>query len=114
MGSSDKLDNTGDESYSLAENTKYTAALLEALGINENVTLILHDWGSGVGFNWANQNRDAVKAIAFMEAIVTPFPSWDEFPKELHGPIGMFRSPEGEKMALEALKPCCPVPSCGI
>jgi len=87
MGSSDKLDNTGDDSYSLAENTQYTAALLEALGIDDNVTLVLHDWGSGVGFNWANQNRDAVKAIAFMEAIVTPFPSWDEFPKELHGPM---------------------------
>lgn len=69
--------------------------------MNKNVTLILHDWGSGVGFNWTNQHRDIVKAIAFMEAIVTPFPTWDDFPKELHGPIGTLRSPEGEKMALE-------------
>ena len=101
MGDSEKLDNTGDGSYSLAENSKYTFALLEALGVNENVTLVLHDWGSGVGFNWTNQHRDAVKAIAFMEAIVTPFPTWDDFPKELHGPIGMLRSPEGNKMVLE-------------
>ncbi|WP_282610103.1 haloalkane dehalogenase [Pelagibius sp. Alg239-R121] len=101
MGDSDKLDNTSDGNYSLAENSTYTFALLEALGVEKNVTLVLHDWGSGVGFNWANQHRDAVKAIAFMEAIVTPFPSWDEFPEELHGPIGKFRSPEGEKMALE-------------
>ncbi len=101
MGDSDKLDNTNDGSYSLAENSKYTFALLEAIGVTENVTLVLHDWGSGVGFNWANQHRDAVKAIAFMEAIVTPFPTWDEFPHELHGPIGTLRSPQGDRMALE-------------
>ncbi len=101
MGDSAKLDNTQDGSYSLAENSKYTFALLEALGVNKNVTLVLHDWGSGVGFNWANQHRDAVKAIAFMEAIVTPFPTWNEFPKELHGPIGMLRSVTGDKMVLE-------------
>ncbi|WP_262694436.1 haloalkane dehalogenase [Kordiimonas aquimaris] len=101
MGDSDKLDNTADGSYSLAENSKYTFALLEAIGVSKNVTLILHDWGSGVGFNWANQNQEKVKAIAFMEAIVTPFPTWDEFPHELHGPIGTLRSAEGEKLALE-------------
>ncbi|MFT4579332.1 MAG: haloalkane dehalogenase [Nitrospinales bacterium] len=54
-----------------------------------------------MGFNWANQHRNAVKAIAFMEAIVTPFPTWDEFPKALHDPIGTLRSGKGEKMALE-------------
>lgn len=101
MGDSDKLDNTGDGNYSLAENSQYTFALLEALGVTQNVTLVLHDWGSGVGFNWANHHQDAVKAIAFMEAIVTPFPTWDEFPKELHSPIGTLRSDAGDKMALE-------------
>jgi haloalkane dehalogenase len=102
MGDSEKLDSTGDGNYSLAENSKYTFALLEELGVNKNVTLVLHDWGSGVGFNWANTHRDAVKAIAFMEAIVTPFPTWDDFPKELHGPIGTLRSAEGEKMVLDS------------
>jgi haloalkane dehalogenase len=101
MGDSDKLDDTHDGSYSLAENSRYTFALLAALNIEKNATLVLHDWGSGIGFNWANQNRSAVKAIAFMEAIVTPFPAWNDFPAELHGPIGALRSPEGEKMALD-------------
>ncbi|MBB1386552.1 haloalkane dehalogenase [Pseudoalteromonas sp. SG45-5] len=101
LGDSQKLDNTHDGSYSLAENSKYTFALLDALGVNNNVTLVLHDWGSGVGFNWANTHRDAVKAIAFMEAIVTDFPTWDDFPKDLHGPIGTLRSAEGEKMVLD-------------
>lgn len=101
MGDSDKLEDTQDGSYSLAENARYTTALLEALGVTNNVTLVLHDWGSGVGFHWANQNRDAVKAIAFMEAIVTPFPTWDDFNPDLHGPIQTFRSPAGDKLALE-------------
>ncbi|WP_241238810.1 haloalkane dehalogenase [Colwellia sp. Arc7-635] len=101
MGDSDKLDDTKDGNYSLAENSKYTFALLDALGVNKNVTLVLHDWGSGVGFNWANTHQDAVKAIAFMEAIVTPFPTWDDFPKELHGPIGTLRSPEGDNLVLD-------------
>jgi haloalkane dehalogenase len=101
MGDSEKLDNTDDNSYSLAQNSQYTFALLAALGVTKNVTLVLHDWGSGVGFNWANNHRDAVKAIAFMEAIVTPFPTWDDFPKGLHGPIGTLRSSEGDSMVLD-------------
>ena len=101
MGDSEKLVNTADGSYSLAENSQYTFALLKALEVSNNVTLVLHDWGSGVGFNWANTHRDAVKAIVFMEAIVTPFPSWDDFPKDLHGPIGALRSAEGDKMVLQ-------------
>ncbi len=101
MGDSDKLDNTKDGNYSLAENSRYTSALLKDLGVDKNVTLVLHDWGSGVGFKWANDNQGAVKAIAFMEAIVTPFPTWDDFPKDLHGPIGTLRSEEGDKLVLE-------------
>jgi haloalkane dehalogenase len=101
MGDSEKLDATKDGNYSLEENSKYTFALLEALGVHENVTLVLHDWGSGVGFNWANQHQSAVKAIAFMEAIVTPFPTWDDFPHELHEPIRALRSSEGEAMVMK-------------
>ncbi|MEL6431157.1 MAG: haloalkane dehalogenase [Planctomycetota bacterium] len=100
MGDSDKLDEPGPDSYSLAENTRYTSALLDALGVDDDVTLVLHDWGSGVGFHWANQNRDAVKAIAFMEAIVTPFPTWNDFNPDLHEPIRTLRSPAGEELAL--------------
>ncbi len=101
MGDSEKLDNPDESNYTLSDNCKYIFPLLEELGINKNVTLVLHDWGSGVGFHWANQNREAIKGIAFMEAIVTPFPSWKEFPQALHEPIGAFRSEAGEKMALD-------------
>lgn len=101
MGDSEKVPNATTANYTLAENCKYTFALLEALGVTENVTLVLHDWGSGVGFHWANQNQEKVKAIAFMEAIPTTFPTWDDFPQDLHGPIGMLRSEEGDAVVLE-------------
>ena len=101
MGDSEKIPNATTANYTLAENSKYTFALLEALGVDKNVTLVLHDWGSGIGFHWANQNQEKVKAIAFMEAIPTTFPTWDDFPEALHGPIGMLRSPEGDKVVLE-------------
>lgn len=72
MGDSDKLEG----GYSLAEWIKYTSASLADLGVTKNVMLVLHGWGSGVGFNWSNTNQEKVKAIAFMAAIVTTFPTW--------------------------------------
>ena len=101
MGDSDQIPDATTANYTLSENSQYTFALLEALGVDKNVTLVLHDWGSGVGFHWANHNREKVKAIAFMEAIPTTFPTWDHFPKDLHEPIGMLRSSEGDKVVLE-------------
>ena len=101
MGDSEKIPNATTANYTLSENCKFTFALLEELGVNQNVTFVLHDWGSAIGFHWANQNQDKVKAIAFMEAIPTAFPSWDDFPKELHSTIGMLRSPDGDQVVLE-------------
>jgi haloalkane dehalogenase len=70
------------------------------LNLGDNVTLVLHDWGSALGFDWANQHRDRVQGIAFMEAIVAPT-SWSEFPNNVRGVFQGFRSPDGEKMVLE-------------
>ena len=72
MGDSDKLANSGPDSYRFVEHRRYLDALLEALDVRERVTLVIHDWGSALGFDWANRHRDAVKGIAFMEAIVAP------------------------------------------
>ncbi|CBJ33759.1 haloalkane dehalogenase, putative [Ectocarpus siliculosus] len=101
MGDSEKIDNSGPNSYTIPEHARLLFALLEALGVTEKVTLVIHDRGSGLGFHWAETHRNAVKGIAFMEGIVTTFPTWDHFNKELHGPIKQLRGPEGEKMALE-------------
>ena len=70
------------------------------LDLGDNVTLVLHDWGSVLGFDWANQHRDRVRGIAFMEAIVTPRTSSD-FPSDFREVFQRFRSPEGERMVLE-------------
>jgi len=65
MGDSDKLPNSGPGSYRFVELRRYLDALLEALNVRERVTLVIHDWGSTLGFDWANRHRDAVKGIAY-------------------------------------------------
>lgn len=101
MGDSEKLENTGHGSYSIPTHASYLFPLLEALGCTANVTLILHDWGSGLGFHYADTHRDAVKGIAFMEGIPAVFPSMDDFPESIQEVIGTLRSSEGDTMALE-------------
>lgn len=101
MGDSEKLDASGPDSYRFAEHRKYLFALMESLGIRERVTLVIHDWGSALGFSWARQHPERVKGIAFMEAIVAPMPSWNDFPADFRPMFREFRSPAGEKMVLE-------------
>lgn len=67
MGDSEKLDNSGPNSYTIPEHARFLFTLLEVLGVTEKVTLVMHDWGSGLGFHWAETHRDAVKGMAFME-----------------------------------------------
>lgn len=100
MGDSEKLDDSGPQSYTYVEQRKYLFSLLEALGVTANVTLVIHDWGSGLGFHWAHQNPEAVKGIAFMEAIVAPIPNWDAFPEGAAATFQAFRSDAGEQMVL--------------
>jgi haloalkane dehalogenase len=101
MGDSQKLPESGPESYRFVEHREYLDALLDQLGVRENVTLVIHDWGSALGFDWANRHRDAVRGIAYMEAIVAPIESWDTWPAEARGVFQGFRSEAGEQMVLE-------------
>jgi haloalkane dehalogenase len=100
MGGSDKLSPSGPDRYHYAEQRDYLFALWDALDLGDHVTLVLHDWGSVLGFDWANQHRDRVRGIAFMEAIVTPM-TWSEFPNDVRELFEGFRSPQGERMVLE-------------
>jgi pimeloyl-ACP methyl ester carboxylesterase len=76
MGDSDKLPNSGPDSYRFVEHRRYLDALLDALNVHERVTLVIHDWGSALGFDWANRHREAVKGVAYMEAIATAYVDW--------------------------------------
>lgn len=100
MGDSEKLDTPGPGSYRFVEHREYLDALLEAIGVKENVTLVIHDWGSALGFDWANRHRDGVKGIAYMEAIVKSV-TWEEWPDAAREIFRAFRSDAGEGMILE-------------
>ena len=100
MGDSDRLDDSGPDRYTFAEHSRYLDAAIDALGLEERVALVVHDWGSALGFHWANRNRDAVRGICHMEAIVRPL-TWDEFPAAARRMFEGFRSPAGEQMVLE-------------
>ena len=100
MGDSDKLPDSGPNSYTLLEHRWYLDAWFEKLGLTKNVTLVVHDWGSALGFDWARRHPGAVKGIAYMEAIVMPL-RWDSMPVPAVGAFKAFRSPDGEKIVLE-------------
>ncbi len=100
MGDSEKLDNPGPDSYRFVEHRKYLDALLEELGVTKNVVLVIHDWGSALGFDWANRHRDAMQGIVYMEGIVRPV-TWDEWPDAATEIFKGFRSHAGEEMVLQ-------------
>jgi len=100
MGDSEKLDAPGPQSYRYVEHREYLFAAWEALGITDNVTLVIHDWGSALGFDWAFQNPDAVLGIAHMEGIVRPV-TWGEWPDNARSVFQGFRSEAGESMILD-------------
>jgi len=100
MGDSDKVPDIGPTSYTFVDHRRYLDALLESLAVRERVTLVVHDWGSALGFDWANRHRDAVKGIAYMEALVRAF-TWADFPAEARPMFEGLRSPAGEAMVLE-------------
>lgn len=100
MGDSDKLKSSGPERYRFTEHREYLDGLLEQLGVNRLVTFVLHDWGSALGFDWANRNQESVRAIAYMEAIVQPL-DWSNWPKHSRSVFEGFRSSAGESMVLE-------------
>jgi haloalkane dehalogenase len=102
MGDSDKLPESGPGAYRFVEHRRYLDALLEALEVHERVTFVVHDWGSALGFDWANRHRAAVKGIAYMEAIVRPqgWDRWDNVRPTFRPVLQALRSEVGEAMVL--------------
>jgi haloalkane dehalogenase len=100
MGGSAKLSPSGPDRYNYAEQRDYLFTLWDSLDLGDNVLLVLHDWGSALGFDWAYQHRDRVQGIAFMEALAAPS-RWADFPDDVVNLFRGFRSPAGEHMVLE-------------
>ncbi len=100
QGDSEKLlASDGADRYNFHVAYEYLDGLLQAIGANQNVTLVIHDWGSALGFHWANKHRDAVKGIAYMEGIVMPV-EWEDWPESARGIFKAFKSEKGEDLVL--------------
>jgi len=102
MGDSAKLSNPGPNTYRFVTHRKYLWAFIDAvIGPTESIVLVVHDWGSALGFDWANQHRDRVRGIAYMEGIPRPVAGWEEWSKAATPIFQGFRSEKGEEMILE-------------
>jgi haloalkane dehalogenase len=102
MGDSAKLPNPDTDTYRFTTHRQYLDAFIDAvIGPAESIVLVVHDWGSALGFDWANRHRDRVRGIAYMEGIVRPIASWDEWSAAATPIFQGFRSDKGETMVLE-------------
>ena len=100
MGDSDKLDNPDTNSYRFEEHFYYVEKAIKDLTNNEKITLVVHDWGSALGFHWSYMHTELVKGIAYMEAIVKEM-TWDDWDKNAKSIFQGFRSDAGEDLVLE-------------
>ncbi len=100
MGDSDKRDGTGDDRYRFVEHRRFLDGWFDAVGVDDEVVLVVHDWGSGLGFDWANRHRSAVRGIAYMEAICGPV-SFDDWPETAQRLFGGMRGDAGEELVLD-------------
>jgi len=99
-GDSEKLPGSGPESYTIAEHARYLDAWIDAVMPEGQVTLVIHDWGGALGFDWARRHPGRIRGIAYMETIVRPM-TMAEWPEAIRELFGAMRSPAGEEMILE-------------
>jgi haloalkane dehalogenase len=100
MGDSEKLEGTDNPDYQYHGQYKYLSNLLDSLDLGNEVNLVIHDWGSAMGFQYARENSNRIKSITFMEAIVAPL-SWDDWPENARNIFQLMRSEAGEEIVLE-------------
>ena len=100
MGDSDKLEGIDNPDYKYHGQYKYLSALLDSLDLGNEINLVIHDWGSAMGFQYARENPGRIKSITFMEAIVMPL-TWDQWPENARNIFQLMRSEAGEEIVLE-------------
>ena len=97
MGDSGK---SPQHAYRFVDHARYLDAWFAALNLQQNVTLVVHDWGSALGFYWAQRHPERIKALVYMEALVRPV-TWQEWPEQARAIFQAMRSPAGEQIVLE-------------
>jgi haloalkane dehalogenase len=97
MGASGKAP---QHSYRFIDHARYLDSWFEALGLESQVTLVVHDWGSALGFYWAQRHPERIKGIAYMEALVRPL-TWQDWDQRARPIFEAMRSPAGEQLVLE-------------
>tara|TARA_B100000686_G_scaffold104792_1_gene111994 strand:- start:946 stop:1809 length:864 start_codon:yes stop_codon:yes gene_type:complete len=100
MGDSEKLEGENNPSYKYHGQYSHLKGLIENLDLGNSIHLVIHDWGSAMGFQFARENPDRVKSITYMEAIVMPL-TWEQWPDAATKIFGLFRSEAGEELILE-------------
>ena len=100
MGDSDKLDNPSQENYSLKEHIKWFDGFINSINIDNKIILVIHDWGSAIGFDFAKKNSERIAGIVYMEAIVCPM-KWSYWPEDATKVFKLMRSEVGEELILE-------------
>ena len=100
MGDSEKLEGEDNPDYKYHGQYKYLSTLLDSLDLGNEINLVIHDWGSAMGFQYARENPDRIKSITFMEAIAMPL-TWDQWPENARNIFQLMRSEAGEEIVLE-------------
>ena len=100
MGDSEKLDGEDNSGYKYHGQYEYLTGLMDKLDLGDSIHLVIHDWGSAMGFQFARENPNRIKSITYMEAIVMPL-TWDQWPDAATKIFGLFRSEAGEELVLE-------------
>ena len=98
MGDSDRVAE-GPGAYTFAMHARYLEALLDALDVDSNVTLVGHDWGGPLLFDWGRRNPSSVRGVVYMETLVTPL-TWDDWPETAQAIFSAMRTGAGEDMVL--------------
>ena len=101
QGDSARLPNSGPDTYRLVEYQTYIDGVLEALGVRENVTFVMHDWGGPLGLTWAMRHEDLIKGLAYCETLVSVHESYDDYPDAVGNMLRRLRTEEGEQLVLE-------------